>query len=302
VALEIPADTVGFEYVTIGQRVRLAADGDFEASAWVRWPDGPEVAPAGAKPSSGHRCAIVSFWARHRDGTGDFAGRDEWLFDNRWRRIAIRFRASEPGKPTFVYVSLLPNQKPAATRVLLDDFELRELGKVKATGKPVAGVARDGSFGGQQPGAVASPWSFARIGDSGIRGEVIAEGEQHYFRMTMGKGTSNLGSAQLWQHITLVESARYEVSCRMRWDNFAPSAPAPIVNYGIYHEESGTWYGPVDQTLQPTAEWRTYRFLHNPPFGGSWKLYVQLNGWGNFGSGVTVSFDDFNCTPIPAGP
>jgi hypothetical protein len=30
-------------------------------------------------------------------------------------------------------------------------------------------------------------------------------------------------------------------------------------------------------------------------YPGAWKLYVQLNGWGNFGSGVTVSCDDLEC-------
>jgi hypothetical protein len=81
----------------------------------------------------------------------------------------------------------------------------------------------------------------------------------------------------------------------MRWDNFTPGAPAPIVNYGIYHEPSRTWYGPVDQTLERTGDWCQYRFTHVPPFSGLWKLYVQLNGWGNFGRSVTVSFDDFTC-------
>jgi hypothetical protein len=84
----------------------------------------------------------------------------------------------------------------------------------------------------------------------------------------------------------------------MRWDNFAPNDPPPIVNYGIFHEDSGTWYGPVDQVLEKNGEWNTYRFAHIPPFEGRWKLYVQLNGWGNFGNPVTISLDDFICTPI----
>jgi hypothetical protein len=115
----------------------------------------------------------------------------------------------------------------------------------------------------------------------------------------MGKATSNFESAQLWQHVALREGARYEVSCRIRWDNFKPDAPAPIVNYGIYHEATRTWYGPVDQGLEKTGDWRTYRFTHIPPHPGPWKLYVQLNGWGNFGNGVTVSVDDFRCAPTP---
>jgi hypothetical protein len=46
-----------------------------QISVWVRWPDGPDVPPANASATSGHRSAIISFWARHREGTGDFAGR-----------------------------------------------------------------------------------------------------------------------------------------------------------------------------------------------------------------------------------
>ncbi len=71
----------------------------------------------------------------------------------------------------------------------------------------------------------------------------------------------------------------------------------PIVNYGVYHEASRTWYGPVDQVLEKNAEWGTYRFAHIPPLAGRWKLYVQLNGWGNFGRAVTAPLDDFTCTP-----
>jgi hypothetical protein len=282
---------------------------------WVRWPDGPDTAPANASATSGHRSAIVSFWARHRDGNGDFAGRDEWLFDNQWHRLTFRFRATEPDLPTLIYVSLLPNQKPAATTVLVDDFELSESdGKAEAETRK-GSLALDADFSAQKAGAASPPWYFANIGGKGIRGEMVTEGRLPsrpvivpdalpaagkpplHFRMAMDRGTSNYESAQLWQHIALREGARYEVSCRMRWDNFAPVAPAPIVNYGIYHEATRTWYGPVDQVLEKTGEWRTYRFAHVPPFPGAWKLYVQLNGWGNFANGVTVSFDDFVCKP-----
>ena len=123
-----------------------------------------------------------------------------------------------------------------------------------------------------------------------------------FVTMSMRPETSNFESAQLWQRVELREGARYEVGCRMRWDSFATGEPAPIVNYGVYHEPSRTWYGPVDQVLERTPEWRVYRFPHAPPAGGAWKLYVQLNGWGNFGRGVEVSFDDFTCTPAAVQP
>jgi hypothetical protein len=72
------------------------------------------------------------------------------------------------------------------------------------------------------------------------------------------------------------------------------------VNFGIYHDATRTWYGPVDQVLERTGDWRTYRFAHIPPHSGPWKLYVQLNGWGNFNRAVTVSLDDLTCAPADA--
>jgi hypothetical protein len=297
VSLVIPKDTVGFEFVTLGQRVKVDAASDCEASLWVRWPDGPDTAPANASATSGHRSAIVSFWARHRDGTGDFAGRDEWLFDNQWHRLSFRFRATHPRQPTLLYVSLLPNQKPAATTVFVDDFELTESdGKAEAETRK-GSVVLDADFSAQKAGAISPPWCFANIGGKGISGKVVESDGGRFVTLAMGAATSNYESAQLWQHVELRPGVRYEVSCRMRWDNFAPGAPAPIVNYGIYHEATRTWYGPVDQVLEKTGEWRTYRFAHIPPLPGPWKLYVQLNGWGNFANGVTVSFDQFQCTP-----
>jgi hypothetical protein len=163
-------------------------------------------------------------------------------------------------------------------------------------------VVGDGPFTAQKSGPVSPPWSFANMGGTGILGEVVTDGDARFFRIAMGKDTSNFESAQLWQHLDLRPGAAYTVSCRMRWENFAATAPAPIVNYGIYHEATRTWYGPVDQVLEKTGEWRSYRFTHIPPFGGKWKLYVQLNGWGNFGHGVTVSVDDFKCVPAASNP
>lgn len=297
-ALSIPQDTVGFEFVTVGQRVRLAAGKEYEANVWARWPEGPDAAPENSSATSERRSAIVSFWARHRDGTGHFVGRDEWLFDNRWQKLTFRFRATDPEQSTLVYVSLLPNQKPAATTVLLDDFELRELpDEPMETEDRTGSLAIDADFSAQKTGAVSPPWYFANMGGLGIRGEIVAEDSGNCFRLAMNRDTSNFESAQLRQHVALREGARYEVRCRIRWDNFAPDAPAPIVNYGIFHEPTRTWYGPVDQVLDKTSDWREYRFTHIPPFPGPWKLYVQLNGWGNFGRGVTISVDDFQCVP-----
>lgn len=296
-ALAIPKETVGFEFVTVGQRLRLAAGKEYEASIWVRWVGGPDTPPAGASATSAHPSAIVSFWARHQNGKGSFAGRDEWLFDNRWHKTVFRFWATDPDQRTLVYVSLLPNQKPAATTVLVDDFELTATDVTAETELRSANIVGDSDFDAQRTGGIIPPWRFVNRGGTNITVAASGTDGQRCVTLRIHKGTSNFESAQLWQHLDLRRGVRYKVSCRMRWDNFAPDAPAPIVNYGIFHEATRTWYGPVDQVLERNDGWNTYRFAHIPPFGGEWKLYVQLNGWGNFGHGVTVSLDDCTCTP-----
>ena len=295
-SLSIPKDTVGFEFVTVGQRLRLAAGKEYEASVWVRWVGGPDDLPAGASAISGHRSAIVSFWARHRDGKGTFAGRDEWLFDNRWHKLVFHFGATDPDQRTLVYVSLLPNQKPADTTVLLDDFELAAVDASAEAELRSGNIIEDSGFDAQRSDGLTPPWSFVNRGGTSISVGIGGADGQRWVTLQMPKGTSNFESAQVWQHVDLRRGVRYEVSCRIRWDNFAFGARAPIVNYGIYHEGSHTWYGPVDQVLKGNGEWNTYRFAHIAPFAGQWKLYVQLNGWGNFGNAVTVSLDDFTCT------
>jgi hypothetical protein len=295
--LSIPKETVGFEFVTVGQRLRLAACKEYEASVWVRWVGGPDSPPPDASPSPACRSAIVSFWARHRDGKGAFAGRDEWLFVNQWRKLAFRFCATDPDSPTLVYVSLLPNQKPVETTVLLDNFELAAMDAPAESESRSGNIVEDSGFDAQRIGGLIPPWSFVNRGGTNISVAARGTGVQRCVTLQMPKGTSNFESAQLWQYLDLRRGVRYEVSCRMRWDNFAPDAPAPIVNYGIYHDESRTWYGPVDQALERNGEWNTYRFAHIPPFGGRWKLYTQLNGWGNFGHAVVVSLKDFTCAP-----
>ncbi|MCC6353998.1 MAG: hypothetical protein IT577_08945 [Verrucomicrobiae bacterium] len=296
-ALSIPKETVGFEFVTVGQRLQLAAGKEYVASVWVRWVGGPDEPPAGASATPAHRSAIVSFWARHRDNRGAFAGRDEWLFDSRWHKLAFRFCETDPGQRTFVYVSLLPNQKPAETTVLVDDFELVAADAPAETESRSGNIVGDPGFGAQHAGGIASPWRFAGRGGTNVAANVARADGNPRVTLELAQGTSNFESGQLWQHLELRRGVRYEIGCRMRWDNFAPDIPAPIVNYGIFHEATRTWYGPVDQVLERAAGWHTYRFAHIPPVSGRWKLYVQLNGWGNFGRAVSVSFDDLTCTP-----
>jgi hypothetical protein len=295
--MALPKDTVGFEFVTIGQRLELRADREYEAAVWVRWPDGPEKSPAKADATSGHPSAIVSFWARHKEAEGDFAGRDVWLFDRQWRQLTIRFRATDPDQKTLVYVSLLPNQTPRETTIFVDDFTLTERKAPPTAATNTDELVADGDFSKLQAGKLGlSPtWSFANIGGTKISGEVTEEKADKFFRLAMNKNTTNYESAQLWQMLNLEKGVRYEVSCRLRWDSYTEGAGSPIVNLGMYHEETNTWYGPVDQILRKSEKWGTYKFAHVPPHDGKWKLYVQLNGWGNFGSQLTVSCDDFSC-------
>jgi hypothetical protein len=182
--------------------------------------------------------------------------------------------------------------------VLLDDFELSAVDAPTETESRSGNIVDDSGFDAQRTGGIIPPWRFANLGGTNISVGVGGTGGQQYATLRMPKGTSNFESAQLWQHVNLRRGARYEISCRMRWDNSSPDAPAPIVNYGIYHEDSRTWYGPIDQVLERNGEWSTYRFAHIPPFAGRWRLYVQLNGWGNFARAVAVSLDDFACAPV----
>lgn len=293
VLLGLPKETVGFEFVTLGQRLSLGAEKEYEASVWVCWKEGPAQKSPEATTTSGTRAAIVSFWVRHADGEGDFAGRDEWLFDNQWKQLKFRFRATHPDRRSLVYVSLLPNQVPRQTTVVVDDFILTEVPGESGVEARTANLIKDGDFDGGDDEKPAPPWHFANMGGNQIAGQVVARGDDRYFRMAMNDLTSNLESAQLWQHVALLEGVAYEVRCRMRWENRGVRRDGAIVNFGFYHEASSTWYGPVDRVLEPVDDWVTYRFTHIPPYDGPWKLYVQLNGWGNFGRGLTVSFDEF---------
>jgi hypothetical protein len=210
--------------------------------------------------------------------------------------LTIRFRPTDPDQKTLVYVSLLPNQTPRETTVLVDDFTLTESQALATAAKNQEQLVVDGGFATPGPGKIGfGTWSFANIGGTQIRGEVAEEKGERFFRIAMDKNTPNYESAQLWQMLTLEKGARYEVQCRMRWDNNPEGQTTPIVSYGMYHEDTNTWYGPIDQHLKESQDWETYTFVHIPPYEGGWKLYVQLNGWGNFGNPLTVSLDDFSC-------
>jgi hypothetical protein len=301
VRLSIPAHTKGFEWISLGQRLYPDAATEYEVSVWARWIDGPDKAPEGANSTTRAESAILSFWARQRDGKGEFAGLDHWLFDNQWQKLTFRFRPTgRPEEFAWIYASLLPNQTPADTRVLLDDFSVSPCDDPPGVGTPTAGVAADADFSGQTGGALSPPWNFrpAPADGKAVTCEVVA-GADPFVRLALAPRTSSYESGQLYQMLNLREGMRYRVSCRIRWDSFTPENTQPvIVNFGMFHGGSQVWYGPVDQLLKPGSDWVTYTYDHIPPYPGPWKLYVQLNGWGNGGRAVSVSVDDFTCVPV----
>jgi len=197
-----------------------------------------------------------------------------------------------------VYVSLLPNQIPRDTTVLIDDFTVHEIHSPAQVAKNAQELVVNGGFAKDEVGAVKAPWYFANIGGNRIAGRVIEVKKEKAFQIAMNKNTTNLESARLWQMVNLEKGVRYEVRCRMRWDNYEKADTTPIVNYGFHHFDSNTSYGPIDQTLKKSPDWEDYSFVHVPTYDGPWQLYVQLNGWGNFGQQLTVSFTDFSCRAV----
>ncbi len=149
VALSLPGATIGFEYVTIGQRIPVLSDRVYSVSVRVRWPDGPDRAPQWAGRTSGHRSAIVSFWSRLGNSTGSFAGRDVWLFDRQWHRLSYQFCTPDAADRALVYVSLLPNQRPVPTKVIVDDFTVASLPMPEPRGHVREVVTRDASLSSQ---------------------------------------------------------------------------------------------------------------------------------------------------------
>jgi len=81
IKLSLPKDTVGFEFVTVGQRLQLLADREYEASVWARWPDGPEKAPREGQRDLGPS-------VRHSLLLGAAQGSDRRL--RRQGRLAVR--------------------------------------------------------------------------------------------------------------------------------------------------------------------------------------------------------------------
>jgi hypothetical protein len=167
---------------------------------------------------------------------------------------------------------------------------------MRSANEPRSGsLLNDPGFDAQCVGGIREPWRFVGIGGSAVQAWVTGTDDGRHVTLTMPAGTSNLQSGRLMQCADLRAGVRYRVTCRLRWDSFAADGDQPIVNSGAYDAACTTWYGPVDLTLERTGEWVIYSFDHIPPASGMYELYVQLNGWGNFGRAVRISVDDFGC-------
>ncbi len=292
IELAVPAETEGFEFVSVGQRLTLRTNTEYVASVWVRW------ISESSDPQSN---AIVSFWMRDRDGNGHFAGRDVWLRDHEWTQLQFPFRPNDISDKLFLYVSLLPNQKPVATELLIDDFTVRAVvdSVIANADERKGNLIVNPRFQTKKSATLDAPWYFASSNGQSILGKLLESEQGNSFSMAIPDATSNFDSGNLWQHVHMVEGQRYRIQASIRWDDFSPENKPPIVNYGVYKEETNTWYGPIDQTLAQSGQFETYTFDHIATATGPWMIYTRLNGWGNFGNPVSITIGEFSCEPVP---
>lgn len=287
-SLPLGAVPSAFDHVTIGQRLTLQANVIYEASAWVKW----------VNTDNGNDSAIISFWARHQaDKT--FAGKDVWLRNGDWKQLTYRFLAVRPEQPVFVYLSLLPHQIPRRTDILVDEFTLTAVETVTPQALTPGELLTDGGFEAQTVGqAPSGAWALHR-GGPGLSATVQDQGGSKVVRLGIPADTDNFTEVRLEQYVTLRKGAQYDISCRMRWNNFPGGGKTGIANWMLYHAGSDTWYGPIDHVLRH-SDWHDVPFIHGAPYSGSYKLYVQVFGWGNFGQAMDLSYDDFTVKPRPA--
>jgi hypothetical protein len=89
---------------------------------------------------------------------------------------------------------------------------------------------------------------------------------------------------------------RYRVSVKAR-RNSAANRTA-IVNFRMRSVETGIWYGTVDLLLAADNGWHQYSYNVGIPATGNYTVSVQLNGWGNYGQVLDVTFDDLSCKRV----
>ncbi len=283
------ANPAAFDHITIGQRLTLRPGIIYEASARVQW----------ANPNNGNASAIVSFWAQHQaDKT--FAGKDVWIRNGAWTTITYRFMAVEPDQPIFVYLSLLPHQIPKKTDLRVDNFTLKEVENAVDNESRSGNLITDGQFNAQTVGGnPGGAWEFYSPNEA-LTGKVESNAGNKYVRLKIPANTNNFSAVKLMQQVTLTKGARYAASTDIKWNNYSGPGDSGIVNYIIYHEQSNTWWGPIDHVVEEGG-WQTVPFTHGAPFDGTYQFFVQVFGWGNFGDAMDISFDNFSITPIGNG-
>jgi len=102
-----------------------------------------------------------------------------------------RERETDPDQRTLVYVSLLPNQEPADTKVLLDDFELAVVDAPAESESRSGNIVEDSGFDAQRTGGIISPWTFLNRAGTNISVEVGGTDAERCVTLQMSKGTSN---------------------------------------------------------------------------------------------------------------
>jgi hypothetical protein len=261
----------------------------YEASVDVKWTN-----PQGGKT------AIVSFWVRHNAGSAlrTFSGVDTWITTGDWTSIKFRFMVPQANLPSTLRVTIFPNQTPRLTSIRVDNFKLREvcqLGSSSATSNPE--LVANGDFEGLALGGVGAPYTILSSASSFVQATVVHEGAANQaLRMVLPQGSTNYDYKQVGQAVTLQMGIRYRVSVKAR-RNSAASRTA-IVNFRMRSVETGIWYGTVDLLLAADNDWHSYSYDVGIPATGNYTVSVQLNGWGNYGQVLDVTFDDLSCKRV----
>jgi hypothetical protein len=261
----------------------------YEASVDVRW----------TNPQAG-KTAIVSFWVRHNAKSlqRTFSGLDKWLTNGDWTTVKFRFMVPQANLPSTLRVTLYPNQTPRLTSLRVDNFKLREvcqLGSSSDTSIPE--LVANGDFEGLALGEVGEPYTIMSSASNFVRATVVQAGTANQaLRMVLPQGSTNYDYKQVGQVVTLQMGIRYRVSVKAR-RNSAASRTA-IVNFRMRSLETGIWYGTVDLILSPDNSWHQYWYDVGIPSTGNYSVSVQLNGWGNYGQVLDVTFDDLSCKRV----
>jgi hypothetical protein len=276
------ADASKFEHITIGQLRKLEAGKIYEATIWVKW----------VNTKNGNSTAIISFWAQHMEDK-TFAGKDCWLKNGEWTKLSFRFMAVKPNEPTFIYVSLLPHQTPQTTEILVDEFtcEIAEtLSNIDSLNDTM--VLKE-NFENEIGGTIPSkPWELTNP-DKMVTGIIEQNNGNKFVTIKMPPKTNNYTAARLMRKINLSKGVLYDVNMSLKWNNSLLGYNSGIVNVGIYHTSSNTWWGPIDHIVKD-GDWHDIPFLHGATYDGEYELYIQVFGWGNFGQPMDVSCDNFN--------